>query len=49
MRDNLLDNVAYRLLLTLSDKIEDGYKGSYSVSFDLKEMPATKVPLFLDF
>jgi len=35
--------------LKLNSTLEEGYIGYYSVKFDLKEIPQTKLPLFLDF
>jgi len=49
LRDSLLLNVSYRLLLSLSDSLAGGFSGSFEVSFDVREIPATKVDLFLDF
>ena len=49
-RSELLENVEYNLMLRLSDNLESGYQGAYTVKFDLKMGDSqTKEPLFLDF
>jgi len=48
-RDAMVSNVSYTLLLSLSDTLEGGYKGSYKIEFDIGEVPMTKEPFFLDF
>ena len=41
--------VSYRLLITLSDSIKEGFSGVFEARFSLQERPTVENPLFLDF
>ena len=47
LRNELVSNVTYTLALKLGGTLEEGYSGSYRVTFNLKEK--TGDSLFLDF